>query len=129
MMTSRFPFPQMAIIAREKLSGLGDHWGVLQMDGSVFDITQDKGVRIVPFGEFAAGKQARVIQVIPLAEVHAAYSRIYQEMTNQKPYHLVENNCEIVANRVAGKPAVSPQVLLWTVALLVGGVVFMSSKA
>lgn len=126
MITSTLPFLQMAIIAREKMSGFGDHWGVLQMDGTVFEITQDKGVRIVPFREFAAGKQARIVQVIPLAEVHAAYSRIYHEMTNPRPYHLFENNCEIVANRVAGKPAVSPQVFLWTVALLLGGIAFVS---
>lgn len=126
MMASTLPFTQMAIVAREKLSGLGDHWGVLQMDGTVFDITQEKGVRIVPFREFAAGKPTRVVHVIPLANVHAANSRIYKEMTNPKPYHLLENNCEIVANRIAGKHAISPQVSFWTLAVLLGSVAFMS---
>lgn len=118
----------MAIVAREKLSGFGDHWGVMRVDGSVFDITKDKGMRVVPFREFAAGRPARVIQVIPHENTHAANSRIYQEMINPKPYHLLENNCEILANRVAGNAPKSPQVAFWTVALLLGGIFFVAKS-
>lgn len=123
-----YPFPQMAIIARQKLTGLGDHWGVLQMDGTVFDITQEHGMRVTSHREFAAGKESRVVHLIPIEHVHAANSRIYQEMSSPKPYHVLENNCEIVANRVAGKPAVSPQVIFWTIAAFLVGAAWLAKR-
>ncbi len=119
--------PQMAVVAREKLTGLGTHVGVLQSDSTVFHTTQERGPHIVSFSEFAAGKPVRVASVIPFPQHYAVQSRILSELTNPTPYHLVENNCEIVANRVAGKPAVSPQVLFWLVAGLLGGFAFAAA--
>jgi hypothetical protein len=113
--------PQMAIVAREKLTGLGTHVGVLQSNGTVFHTTHDRGPHIVSLPEFAAGKAVTVNRVIPSSEHYAVQVRILLELMNPSPYHLFENNCEIVANRVAGKPAVSPQVLLWLLAGLLGG--------
>lgn len=114
--------PQMAVVAREKLTGLGTHVGVLQPDWTVFHTTQERGAHVVSFAEFAAGKAVRVSSVIPLPEHFAVRSRILSELMSPTPYHLVENNCEIVANRVVGKPAVSPQVMFWLAAGLLGGV-------
>jgi hypothetical protein len=113
--------PQMAVIAREKLTGLGTHVGVLQTDGTVFHITHGRCPHVVSYAEFAAGKEVRVNRVIPFFEHFAVQSRILFELMNPTTYDLVKNNCEIVANRVAGQPAVSPQVLFWLVAGLLGG--------
>jgi FtsP/CotA-like multicopper oxidase with cupredoxin domain len=105
----------MAIIARQKLTGLGDHWGVLQTDGTVFHITQDHGVQVVSFQGFAAGKNVRTVRLILPSEHQAVMWRIYNELMNPKAYHLLENNCEMVANRVAGSQPQSPQVQFWAV--------------
>lgn len=122
MMSLNNLLPQMAIIAREKRTGLGKHVGVLQTDGTVFHTTDDHGPHVVSFHEFAAGKDVTVDRVIPPSEHQAARSRIFRELRNRTPYHFVENNCEIVANRVAGKPETSPQVLFWLVVTVLGGV-------
>lgn len=111
----------MAIVKRPKLSGLGEHVGVLQPDGNVFHTTSGKGPKIVSFGQFAAGKPVQVVEQIPANEHSSALTRIQFELLRHQPYDPITNNCEIVASRVAGKPADSPQVKFWmTLAALTG---------
>ena len=118
--------PQMAIIARQKLTGLGEHWGVLQTDGTVFHITQEHGVQVVPLQAFAVGKDVRTVRLIPPTEHQAVIWRIYQELMNPKAYHLLENNCEVVANRITGSQPQSPQVQFWAI---VAGLGFVALAA
>jgi hypothetical protein len=121
--------PQMAIIARQKLTGLGEHWGVLQTDGTVFHITQEDGVQVVPFQTFAAGKQVRAVRQIPPSEHRSVMWRIYNELMNPKAYHLLENNCEMVANRVAGHQPQSLQVQFWAIVAGLGFVALAAGVA
>ena len=100
----------MAIIKRSKLTGLGDHVGVLQPDGYVFHTTDDKGPHLTTFEGFSAGRNVEVVEEIPMHKHWEAKARIQHELFARHAYHLLTNNCEIVANRVAGKPAESKQV-------------------
>lgn len=55
----------IAVIARPKLNGLGEHWGVLLPNGMVAHTTDDKGPHYVTYQEFAAGKQVKEIRKVP----------------------------------------------------------------
>ena len=92
----------ISIIAREKLTGLGEHWGVLLPNGLVAHNTDDKGPHYVTLQEFQAGKSIKVIRKVPPAEHQSTFWRIQQEINNPQGYHLSANNCEIFANRVTG---------------------------
>lgn len=116
-----WPNGPMAIVKRQKLSGLGEHVGVLQPDGSVFHTSSAKGSENVSFGQFAAGKPVRLVEQITTNEHPSALTRIQFELLRQQPYDAITNNCEIVASRVAGKLPHSPQVKFWmTLAALTG---------
>lgn len=122
-------FPSgIAVIARQKLSGLGEHWGVLLPNGWVAHSTDDKGPHYVSYEEFAAGKQVKEIRQVPLSERQATLERIQQEISQPKGYHLLENNCEIFANRVTGDIPESQQVK-WGVILTFIGAVALLAKA
>lgn len=120
-----WPNGPMAIIKRPKLSGLGEHVGVLQPDGTVFHITNGKGAEVVSFSQFAAGKSVQIVEQIARNDYPNTLTRIQFELLRQQPYDAILNNCEIVASRVAGKPAQSPQVKFWmTLAALSGLLAF-----
>lgn len=118
----------MAIIKRPKLSGLGEHVGVLQPDGSVFHTTDRKGPEIVPFSQFAAGKPVQVVEHIVPQEYINALTRIQFELFRQQPYDVISNNCEIVASRVAGKQEESPQVRFWMALAALAGFAALAGK-
>lgn len=103
----------MAIVKRQKLSGLGEHVGVLQPDGNVFHTSNGKGPEIVSLNQFSAGKVVHVVEQLALNEYPHTLMRIQFELLRQQPYDPITNNCEIVASRVAGKPGQSPQVKFW----------------
>lgn len=100
----------IAVVARPKLNGLGEHWGVLLPNGMVAHTTDDKGPHYVTYQEFAAGKQVKEIRKVPLSERQATLSRVHHEITHPSAYDLLANNCEIFANRVTGGVPESQQV-------------------
>ena len=117
----------MAIIAREKLSGLGKHWGVLMLDGMVIHNTAETNIQIVSYEEFASSKKVEIIRNIPQSEWHATNRRIHHELHNPKKYHLTDNNCETVANRIAGLKPESPQVIAAGVLTAIGLALYLSN--
>lgn len=124
-------FPQssgISIIARPKLSGLGEHWGVLLANGVVAHSTDDNGPHYVTYQEFAAGRPVE-IRKVPMSEYHATLQRIEQEVSHQTGYHLLENNCEIFANRVTGGTPESPSVKGWAGLLALVGVLALLANA
>ena len=118
----------MAIIAREKLAGLGKHWGVLMLDGMVIHNTAEANIQIVSYEEFASGKKVEIVRNIPQSEWLATNWRIHHELHNPKKYHLTDNNCEIVANRIAGLKPESQQVIALAVLAIIGLIVFLPNK-
>lgn len=100
----------MAIVSRPKLHGFGDHWGVLMPNGLVAHNTAEKNVQVVTYEEFAAGRAVQVIKEIHKSQWVPTNWRLHQELTNPRKYDLVNNNCEIFANRISGYPEESPQI-------------------
>lgn len=100
----------IAVIEREKLTGLGKHWGVLLPDGMVAHCTQERNAHIVTFAEFAAGKQVKEIRRVPPSEHYATLQRVRTALAQPRAYDLLQHNCEIFANRVTGYKPESPQV-------------------
>jgi hypothetical protein len=95
------------IIAREKLNGIGEHWGVLTSNGMVAHNTQDRGPHLVTLDEFAAGKEIKELWRIPSSERQATLRRMEQALALQRPYHPTLYNCETFANAIAGhKPEI-----------------------
>ena len=117
----------MAIIAREKLAGLGKHWGVLMLDGMVIHNTAEANIQIVSYEEFASGKKVEIVRNIPQSEWLATNWRIHNELHNPKKYHLTDNNCEIVANRIAGQKPESPQVVAAGILTAIGLALYLSN--
>lgn len=119
----------MAIIKRPKLSGLGEHVGVLQPDGNVFHTSSGQGAEVVSLNQFAAGRPVQVVEQIAVNEYPGALTRIQFELLRQQPYDALTNNCEIVASRVVGKPAQSPQVKFWMTLVALTGLLALTKTA
>ena len=101
---------KMAVIARKKLTGLGEHWGVLLPNGMVAHNTDDKNLEVIPYNQFAYGQNVKIIRFVPESEWRVTNWRIHQELLNGNKYHIIDNNCETFANRVTGQKAESPQI-------------------
>jgi|WetSurMetagenome_2_1015567.scaffolds.fasta_scaffold50474_5 hypothetical protein len=119
----------IAVIARAKLSGLGEHWGVLLPNGLVAHNTDDKGPHYMTLQEFHGGKPVKVIRDVPQSEYHATHNRIQQELSQPMGYDLLTNNCEIFANRVTGYMPESPQVKGWAFFLGIVGLAILATRA
>ena len=97
------------IIARTKLSGFGEHWGVQLPDGTVAHLTPS-GEQIVSLDVFAQG--------LPVKEIRRAAPEHYGQIvwrataTAQNPgqYRLLDRNCETYATWLMGEKPQSPQV-------------------
>lgn len=114
--------PRMAIIARDKLTGFGEHWGVLLPNDMVAHNTEGRNILIVKLDEFATGKPVKVIREVPPSEHRGTYWRLQAELAAARPYDLLQYNCEIFANTVTGYKPESPQVKWW---LFVAGLIFV----
>lgn len=113
----------MAVIAREKLSGFGDHWGVQLPNGMVAHNTEERNVHLVTYEEFAAGKSVKVIREVPSSEHRGVMWRLQAELAAGRSYDLLQYNCEIFANMVTGYKPESPQVNGWLFVALLAFVV------
>jgi len=114
---------RMAVIARDKLTGFGEHWGVLLPSGMVAHNTEERNTHVVTFDEFAAGKPVKVIREIPPLEHRGAHWRLSAALAQPRPYDVLQYNCEIFANTVTGYEPESPQVKGWTLLALLALVV------
>jgi len=111
----------MALLARPKLSGLGEHLGVQVSDQEVIHNTFERGVEVVSLEEFAAGKPVRTVYQIPPHERQNALARAAEILAAEQPYEAIEYNCETTSYYIAGLGAQSPQVKSAAAALLIGG--------
>jgi len=128
MFINNFAF-EISVIAREKLTGLGEHWGVHLPNGRVAHNTDDKGPHYVTLQEFQAGKSVKVIRKVPPAEHQLTLRRIQQEISNPRGYHLIANNCEVFANRVTGYTPESLQIKGWSFFFALIGIAVLAAKA
>jgi len=77
---------RMALVARTKHSGLGDHLGVQISDQEILHNTAECGVELVSLCEFSAGKPVRVIYHIPSHQNRDALARAHEVLMAQHPY-------------------------------------------
>lgn len=116
-----------AIVSRPKLTGAGQHWGVLRANGTVAHNTTERGVEILSLQDFAASRPVTVIHTVPAQLVGLVELRISAELNAKRPYDILKNNCETFANRVMGRKEESPQVIGWTtISALLGLVALLS---
>ncbi len=122
------------LVRRPKLSGLpGWHFGVAcqsGVDGVVYDLTQEHGVRVRSVTDFLEGIPGQVVQtVVDPCEVSAACRRLRQLLTRHDihQYHFADRNCEHLARYVVTGKRKSLQVqgavlvtAMLAVALLLG---------
>lgn len=101
----------MVVVSRQKLNGLGQHWGVLFPHGMVAHNTEEQGVTLVTLDVFAAGKKVKVVREVNNTQWTSTNYRFYQEIYNPKRYDLLENNCETFANRITGHNPETTQVM------------------
>lgn len=103
----RFP---IRIIARPKLSGLGEHWGVQLTNGNVAHLTE-QGERMVTFSEFAQGCKVREVRRANPYLHDQILRRVFISTQNPGQYRLLDRNCETYATWLIGEQPQSPQVL------------------
>jgi hypothetical protein len=97
------------IIARTKLSGFGEHWGVQLPDGTVAHLTPE-GERIVSFVEFAQGRPVKKIRRAAPEQHGQIMWRATASVHNPGQYRLLDRNCETYATWLIGEKPQSPQV-------------------
>jgi hypothetical protein len=97
------------IIARAKLSGFGEHWGVQLPDGTVAHLTTT-GERIVSFEEFAQGRPVKEIRRATPEQREKIMWRATTSARNPGQYRLLDRNCETYATWLIGEKPQSPQV-------------------
>ena len=97
------------IIARPKLSGFGEHWGVQLPDGTVAHRTQ-AGEQIVSLAEFAQGRPVKEIRRAAPEHYGQIVWRATASVQNPGQYRLLDRNCETYATWLMGETPQSPQV-------------------
>lgn len=113
-------YGRMARISRPKLNGFGSHEGVLLPTGLVVHLTQERGVCLVSFAEFAHGHQVSVRFELPATLHELAMQRLSVLLQERKPYDLILNNCEMFARQAVLQKPESPQVFLWFILSVLG---------
>lgn len=108
MMYSNWQTPAR-IIARTKLTGFGEHWGVQLPDGNVAHLTP-AGEQIVSLAEFAQGRPVKEIRRAAPDQYGQIVWRATATVQNPGQYRLLDRNCETYATWLMGEKPQSPQV-------------------
>lgn len=108
MIFSPFGSP-VRIVARPKLSGVGEHWGVQLPDGNVAHLTPD-GEQIVNFQQFALDRTVREVRRAAPEAHGAVVRRAAMSVRDPSQYRLLDRNCETYATWLMGEEPRSPQV-------------------
>ena len=96
------------MIARPKLSGIGEHVGVQLPSGHVAHKTP-KGIEVVSLLEFAQGKPVLEIHQVSRSAQSTAMQRMFESMQSMQQYRLLDSNCEHFASYVLTGKAESRQ--------------------
>lgn len=111
------------IVSRRK--GLVSHKGLVLEDGRILHNTPARGEHISSLGDFAAGRRVRVhrrdFDTRRSALAHAPRHR-------QRPYHLLQNNCEHTIYRDRRGRSRSPQLTGWLVGLGLASATLLATR-
>lgn len=119
---------QIFVIARQKLSGLGEHWGVQFTDGSVAHYTAERNLEIVSVEAFAQGRDVRIVRNVPTQLHPEVMQRLRISVFERRPYNATTWNCEIFANWLTGEKPASQQVAVWAVLSVFAGIFWLNAK-
>src|SRR5947209_1964311 len=96
----------MCVVRRQKLNGIGQHYGLALPDGRVVDLNHGIGVRITSAEIFAAGRDVETVRPVDVRKYPMVRQRLQQATTAPPAYQLVGMNCEDFANWVSGEDAI-----------------------
>jgi Lecithin retinol acyltransferase len=102
--------PSARIIARPKLTGFGEHWGVQLPNGYVAHHTQT-GEKLVTLEQFSEGRPVKEIIRVDPAQNIKIVQRAMATTQHPSEYRLLDRNCETYATWLVGEKPHSPQVL------------------
>lgn len=98
---------RIKIISRQKLNGLGKHYGVYLGDDKCFDL-QPFGIRQISLEEFSSGYRIKIEHEVPLTK--EIYRRVTRIASMKIRYSLFMFNCESFARYMVTGKAESRQV-------------------
>ncbi len=98
------------IIARPKLSGFGEHWGV-QLPNNMVAHRTTEGEKMASLSEFAQNLPVREVRKAPPERHQQIVWRAITSTQNPGQYRLLDRNCETYATWLMGETPHSPQVL------------------
>lgn len=106
------------VISRPKLSGPGEHWGVLFSDGRVAHCLPMRGACVTSIEDFSVGKDIAIRSEVAPALYGPVMQRLYAALRYPRAYDLLSWNCESFANWLTGKGPESSQVAGWAMLVL-----------
>lgn len=122
------PYGRFARISHAKLTRPGKHDGVQLPDGRVVHINNVKGLHVCSLVEFRRSHDIKVEHVPHPTQFLEAGVRLQALLQENRLYHAIDFNCEIVARIITGEPANSPQVSFWTLVAIVSPIVWLAAN-
>lgn len=122
------PLNPIMVIKRVKLIGPGEHWGVQLPDGQVAHYTAERDLEVVPFRDFAKGKEVKVVRTVPHHLSHEVFYRLNEAARVRRRYHATDWNCETFANWLTGEAPASQQVIALAVLTLVSSLLWLGAR-
>ena len=125
-----FGSPQIRVLSRPKLSGVGFHVGLQLPDTSVAHLTDNGGAQHVSYAEFAQGRPVTVVRDVDSSMYVRVMNNVRAALSEQRPYHVTDWNCERFVNSLIDEKPESATVNgLVLIALIVGGLALLSRVA
>jgi hypothetical protein len=103
--------PDILVVSRPKLDGIGKHFGVDFQDGRIVHLLTDGRVEFTTPDGFACGQDVAIEVEIPGQKYLEVQDRVLALMRNPRPYYLATWNCETFARWIAEGKAESGQVV------------------
>ncbi len=104
------------------------HFGIEFPDGTICEYSAGV-VRLVPFGDFARESATRVLPSAATIAERAESVRRAASRIDERAYNLLTNNCEHFVNWCTAGVAISKQVIVGLLALLVAAIAWLAGKA
>lgn len=119
---------RMWVIARPKLTGFGMHVGLQLRDGSVVHFTDSDGACWGSYDGFAQYRPVTVLREVSPALYAQIMSNVQYALSNQRPYHFTDWNCESFVNALICESPKSPTVTAAIAVALIAVVAYASAK-
>lgn len=114
--------PELTLIYRPKISGIGFHYGAILPDGTYLDFSPS-GIRRCLEEEFKCGKQIYKEKVIPYTE--AVRRRLNDLVMQKAKYDLVNFNCEHFARYLVEGERKSTQISFIAASFAIFGLIVL----